>query len=95
MAQAHVNQEFIGKEKKKKLVSQSSTPLPSMQQQLVQHQQKQQHQQQHLQLQQQQQHQIHPSQQMGQAAANVTTQFGQVLKKEQYEKNLKMDLASQ
>lgn len=86
MAQAHVNKEFIMKDKKKKspeVVSIRSLPPQQQQQQ----------QQQQL----QQQHQLQPQPSASAAVPNYgsVSEFGQVVRKNQYERNTWMDLIVQ
>jgi hypothetical protein len=82
MAQAHINKEFMVKDKKKKNEVVSVRALaPSSQQQ---HQQIQQHQQQQQSL---------PS--TSAPSGTTVVEFGQVIRKSQYERNNKLDLAIQ
>jgi hypothetical protein len=107
MAQAHVNKKFIMKDKKKKnpeVVSIRSL-APQQQQQQQQQQQHQQPQQQQPQILHQQQqpqilHQQHQQPQASGSAAAVpnyggVVEFGQVVRKSNYERNTRMDITVQ
>jgi transcription initiation factor TFIID subunit TAF12 len=98
MAQAHINKEFLVKDKKKKteIVSIRSMAPPQ------QHQQQQQQHQQHQQQQPQQLHQASGSAPAPAPSASAAVpiyggvvEFGQVVRKTNYEKNSKMDLTVQ